>query len=200
MAVAPNLPSPGLARRRARRSLLTWVAVGCIAAVLIEVALFTNGFGLLAAKSTGGSTPPGPNPNPYEVNVTGLSSDLAYSGGGTNPFPALVDGQLCNRCPVAPKENANYSNLGSVLFIYFNVTNTGSNWTTLGNFTLTTSGTNPHLFTLQSITVGPSYNEPTTLTGFTPGQTKALLAFVSASTLPANGGVGYALTLHMTCP
>ncbi len=181
--------------------MFLWAAVGCVAAVLIEVALFTNGFGLVRSAATGGGTPsPGPNPNPYAVNVTSVTAALVFNGKGTNPFPFLVGGELCSRCPQAPQANANYSSEGAVLLVYFNVTNSGENWTTLGNFTLTTSGPNPSLFTLNSMQVGPAYGEPTPQIGFTPGQTDGLLAFISVGNLTSNGGVGYALTLHMTCP
>ena len=201
MAVSPNLPSPALSRRRSRRSLLTWATVGCVAAVVIEVALFTNGFGLLSARaSSSGSTPPGPGPNPYDVNVTSVTADLAYNGKGVNPFPALVGGELCTRCPMAPRADDNFTPAVAALYVYFNVTNAGTNWTTLGNFTLSTSGSNASLFTLRSITVGPSYDEPTPQVGFTPGMTQGLLAIVTSPSVPPNGGVGYALTLHMTCP
>ena len=199
MAVAPHLPSPALTRRKTRRSLMTWTAVGCVAAVLIEVALFTNGFGLLGTHGTGGTTPPGPNPNPYDVNVTSVTSDVAYHGPGLNPFPGLVGAELCDRCPVAPRADYNFTPAVAVLYVYFNVTNTGGNWTNLSNFTLTTSGSDPGLFTLASITQGPDYSEPTNFTSFTPGMTKPLLATITAESVPPNGSSGYSLTLDMLC-
>jgi len=194
-------------RRKGR--LLIWVAVACVAAIVVEAGAVTNGFGLLRARSGtsgGGNNTTGPDPNPFHEKVTAVVGGLTYSGGGTNPFPALAGGELCSKCPELPKENSSYSPPVAGLWFFFNVTVTGHNASHLGNFSLTTSGSNPSLFKLVGVlccytTKSVRYAEQVLSIYVIPGNPPIGLAvYVIASLVPSDGGVGYALTLHMTSP
>ena len=202
MAVAPK---PGLTwppPRRRRRRVLVWVTVACVAAVLIEVGAVTDGFGLAGwFTSHGGSGPSGPDPNPYQEILVGVFAAITY-GTSDHPFPALQGAQLCARCPVAPPENTSYDPPVAGLWFYFNVTNTGENYTYLANFTLTTSGPNPVLFVLAGgiYCCAPTYHEIVTRLGFTPHEMFGFRAYVFATSVPDDGPTGYTLYLNSTSP
>ncbi len=205
MSAPPQAAYRTRARRRPR--LLVWVGVLCVAAVVIESAVVTNGFGLATKKSSSSSNGiPGPNPNPAGELVTSVTGQLTYSGSGSNPFPALSGGDLCPGCPKLPKEYTNNGTNFDGLWFYFNVSNAGKNGTTLSNFSLTTSGANPHLFVLLGVeccytTHSTPYSEPTDHLYVPPNSSPIGLAvFVTALAIPGDGTTGYALTLHMTCP
>jgi len=163
----------------------------------------TGGFGLpglLRPHGSGSSGPPGPGPNPFDENVTAVLSSIIY-GTGDHSFPSLQGVQLCGQCPAAPTENASYDPPVAGLWFYFNVTNVGSNWTYLANFTLTTSGSNPHLFTLAGVVCcSPTYSEIVLRIGFTPGAHYGFRAYVIASSIPYDGATGYSLYFNATSP
>jgi len=187
-------------RPRRRSRLLLWIVVVCVVAIVAEIGVVTNFFGLEGAFKKGGSSgSSGPNPNPYGELVTSVVGSIVYSG-GTDPFPSLAGSELCAGCPVLPKENSNVSPPVAELWVYFNVTFTGSIYTTISNFTLTTSGSNSSLFVLLGVYLYPQYSEAATTVGFTPGQTMGLGIHAMASSIPNDGSTGYALTLHLTSP
>lgn len=194
--------SPPVSPRRRRRRLIVWAAVACVAAVLIEVGAVTDLFGFGWFGKSGTSTPsPPPNPNPYDENITSVLGSIAYSGSGTDPFPILNGGQLCPACPIAPKEDTSVDPPVASVWVYFNVTYTGTNDTTISNFTLSTSGSDPGLFELLGVFAPPAFGETVTLVTFWSGHATWELAFhASASSIPNDGSAGYQLTLHVTSP
>lgn len=190
-------------RPRRRRGLLTWIAVAAVAAVLIEVGAVTDGFGvpgLLASHGSSGSSPPGPNPNPYNELVNAVWASVTYSTANRS-FPDLQGTNLCSRCPVEPAENASYDPPVAGLWFYFVVKNEGQNWTTMANFTLTTSGADAHLFRLVGVVCcAPTYEEVVTDVGFTPGTSYGFGAYAIASSVPFDGTAGYSLYFNVTSP
>lgn len=200
--VGTSRSPPAMFRARRRRSVLLWAALACAVAVVIEVGAVTNAFGLLNKPGSGGSSgPPGPNPNPYDENVTSLVGALAYHGSGQSPFPSLNGvANLCVHCPIAPMARSNGTTTVAVVWIYFNVTYTGSNNTHIANFTLTTSGSDPDLFTLIGVFVPPYGEASTQITFWQDHPTWAMLVQAEATSIPNDGSTGYQLTLGMTSP
>lgn len=193
---------------RRRRGLLTWVAVVCVAAVLVEVGAVTNGFGLapLLFPSKGTSTgPSGPNPNPYNETILAVDASIVY-GVGRGTFPNVSGGvNLCNLCPVLPKENTSYDPPVAGFWFFVNVTNEGANGTYLANFTLGTSGSDPHLFRMVGVVCcAPHYEEVVTKIYFTPvdtaGSKFGLAAYAIASSIPSTVSGGYTLYFNSTSP
>jgi hypothetical protein len=200
-------PAARWPRTRRRRGLIIWVAVACIAAVVIEVGAVTDGFGIPGLLQRGGgssSGPSGPNPNPYDENITAVLASIAY-GGSAQPFPSLAGTNLCLGCPVAPKENPTYDPPVAGLWIYFNVTNVDSTLAYLANFTLATSGSEPSLFGLVSVVCcysphGTSYGETVSRVVFAPDATIGFAAYAIAASIPNDGPTGYILYFNSTSP
>jgi len=203
MAVAPQPFRVAPARRRSKLTLLAWVGVVCLIAVVAEVGFVTNGFGLgsLVGKGSHPSSPPY-NPNPNNEMISGVTGSIVYNGGGVGNFPGLSGGQLCPRCPILPTVYANASPPVAGVWVYFNVTFTGSSPQTISNFTLTTSGSNPALFTLIGVYIYPHYSESATKLLFTSGSgsTVGLGLFAEATSIPGDGTTGYSLTFSVTSP
>jgi hypothetical protein len=179
-----------------------WVAVACLAAVVIEVGAVTEGFGLVGLlTSHRGTGPGGPNPNPYGELVVAVLASITY-GSSDHAFPALQGAQLCALCPVVPPENTSYDPPVAGLWFYFNVTNTGSNYTYLANFTLTTSGASPELFTLVGgvLCCAPAYHEVVHGVWFTAGERFGFRAYAIATSIPDDGPTGYTLYFNATSP
>lgn len=201
-----GVPASAPAGPRRRRSRLLWVAVACGLAVVVEVAVFTNAFGLIVAKSSSGGTPvgppPGPNPNPYNESITGVNTTITYyEKNATGYFPALEGKQLCPACPERPKTNYNYTPPAAGFWFYVNVTNTGNTDEELSNFSLTTSGPNAALFVLVVVLCCyPLYGEETYALSFLSGATWSLAAYVIAAAIPDDGTTGYALTFSAVSP
>jgi len=186
---------------------MVWIAVACIAAVVIEVGAVTDGFGipgLLQPQGTSSPPPTGPNPNPYGEPIVAIWASVAY-GSSAQPFPNITNTNLCHDCPLTPKENTAYDPPVAGLWIYFNVTNVDATSANLGNFSLNTSGSEPALFELVSVVCcysphGPSYGEVVTRVSFTPGMTFGFAAYAFAVSIPYDGTTGYSLYLNSTSP
>ncbi|HYA10888.1 MAG TPA: hypothetical protein VEH10_04375 [Thermoplasmata archaeon] len=194
---------PTAPRRGRRRRVLLWVLVACVAAIVVEIGAVTDGFGVGGLfKSGGGSSGrTGPDPNPANERITSVTATITYSGKGSDPFPGLNGVDLCVNCPLLPRVNANVTPAVADVWIYFNVTYTGSNTTTISNFTLATSGPDAGLFQFLGVFAGPVYNEPVPLVTFYSGHTTWALAIHAAATsVPDDGTAGYALTFHVTSP
>jgi hypothetical protein len=200
-------PATPWSRPRRRRGLMVWIAVACIAAVVIEVGAVTDGFGipgLLQPQGTSSPPPTGPNPNPYGEPIVAIWASVAY-GSSAQPFPNITNTNLCHDCPLTPKENTAYDPPVAGLWIYFNVTNVDATSANLGNFSLNTSGSEPALFELVSVVCcysphGPSYGEVVTRVSFTPGMTFGFAAYAFAVSIPYDGTTGYSLYLNSTSP
>ena len=192
---------PPTPRPRRRRAIVFWVAIACLLAVVIEVGAVTNVFGLGSLfGSKGGSSSPGAGPNPYDENITSVTGAIVFSQ-KVDPFPQLNGASLCSQCPVAPTIDSSTDPAIAVLWVYFYVTYSGENYTTISNFTLTTSGgQNPTLFVLLGVFTGPYFSEPATLLGFSPGTTYEVGLHIDATSIPYDGPSGYQLTFHVTSP
>lgn len=203
MAVLSELrivPGP----RRSRHALLKVAAVGCALAVLVAVAFETDGFGLAGLIGSGGSSsgPPGPNPNPYNEEITNVTGKLTYTGSASGYLHGLAGFRLCGPCPILPAENASFSPPVAGLWVYFNVTNVGTTYTDIANFTLnTTTGGNATLFVLFAVVCCyPHYEEDTSEIGFVPSQTQGIGIYLEAQSVPDDGPTGYALSFLATSP
>jgi hypothetical protein len=187
--------------RRRRRGLLTWVVVGCLAAVLIEVGAVTSWFGipaLLAGSNSSG--PSGTNPNPFGEMVTGVLASITYTTGNRS-FPDLQGTDLCAGCPELPLLNRSYDPPVAGIVFYFNVTDEGLNATRLANFTLTASGGNSALFRLVGVACCyPLFEEVVASVYFTAGTTYGFRAYAVASLIPDDGSTGYELYFNSTSP
>lgn len=207
MSGAPPDPTIRRLRPRRRGGIFRWAVVACAVAVLVEVGAVTNGFGVpaLLVRHGGSASGPGVDPaNPYDVNVTVIRAAIVY-GEGVEVFPALQGANLCPGCPATPRENTNFTPPVAGLWFYFNVTNVADNISILANFTLTTSGTNPHLFILADVLCCyPSYGEEAGDTEFGPAGSNwdawGFEALAVASYVPYNGGLGYELYFNTTSP
>jgi hypothetical protein len=202
MAVAPQRFRPAPARR-SKFTLLAWVGVVCLIAVVGEIGFVTNGFGLGSLVGKGSHPSPSPaNPNPDNERITGMTGAIVYHGGGSGNFPGLSGGNLCPACPILPTVYANASPPVAGVWVYFNVTFTGTSPQSISNFTLTTSGSNPALFTLIGVYTAPRYSESATSLTFTSGRgsTIGLGVFAEATSIPGDGSTGYSLTFSVTSP
>ncbi len=180
--------------------LLRWVAVACIAAVLIEVGAVTDGFGLpsLLAHHGGVSSPP--NLNPFSEPINAVNVKLVYGVDEGNPFSFPDGSDLCH-CPRQPILDTNVTPDVIGIYLYFNITNTGKNYSQIANFSVSSSGANTSLFKLGCVaTQGHGCNEPLVGVSFLPDQTWALVAWVYTASIPYDGSAGYTLTFHMTSP
>jgi hypothetical protein len=207
MSVAPR-PGYGPPRPRRRRRVLAWIGVACLAAVVIEVGATTDLFGLGGLLKSSGTTSgsPGPNPNPYNEIVYSVLGAIDYTD-GNRTLLGLEGAELCSRCPAVPLVNENYSPPVAGVWFYFNITNDGSNWTTLSHFQVSTSGSDPELFVLVAVVCCyPGYSENVTLSGpgFSPAtegsQPTGLAGYAIALSIPYDGAAGYNITFSATSP
>lgn len=206
MSSSARRPVGGVVPHRRPPRLLRWVAVICVAAVVAEVGWATSGFGLAGLFHRGGGGGSGPNLNPYGEEIVSVVASLSWTGSGRNPFPILAGGELCGHCPALPRTNSNVSPPIIGLWVYFNVTNSGPNESQVRNATITTSGSNPYLFSLQGEAAGQGiyccyadhYGESQAGVLFAPSQTWGLAVFFYAASIPYDGSAGYTVTIHFT--
>jgi len=119
--------------------------------VILEVAAFTNFFGLTAPHSSTGTQPP--DLNPFGEKILAISANISYFGSVSAYFPVLQDGDLCGlRCPSLPRIWPSDGSLPAEVAIYFfyNITNEASVNVNLSSPVLATSGSDPTLFFLQT--------------------------------------------------
>ncbi|MGP8074206.1 MAG: hypothetical protein ACLP74_04185 [Thermoplasmata archaeon] len=204
--------SPGGYRlRRSKRaaSSTKWpLVIAAVASVVIVLAVgaATNWFWYASAPSSGGGGGgggghSGPGPNPYNETISAVYSSVTYNGASSGYFAALDGKDLCGPCPTLPTTDYNYTPAVSGFWFYFNVTSSASAYVTLSNFTVTTRGSDPALFTLSRVVCcSPSYSEVTIRVGFTPGAEMNLAAFVYAASIPDVGPAGMALYFNATSP
>jgi hypothetical protein len=206
MSSSSRPPSRGVASHRRAPHLLRWVGVICVVAVVAEVGWVTSGFGVAGLFHRGGgsgSSPP--DLNPGNERVMGVFASLTWSGKGTNPFPSLAGGELCGPCPELPRVNDNVTPAVDGLWVYFNVTNSGTNSSQIRNFTVSTSGSDAGLFALDGEAAGDGlyccyashYGESIAGLLFGAGQTWGVAIFVYAASIPYDGSAGYTITLHL---
>lgn len=169
----------------------------------------TSWYGLVpysASTSHGGTvhTPPsGPNLNPYNEAVQAVLASITYNGNSSGYFAALEGTQLCDRCPVVPHTDDLFSPPFVGFWFYVNVTNSANQWETLTNFTVSTSGTDPTLFTLEWVVCCYPLYQYLVLAdgaGFTAHQTLGLGVFTEAAQLPDVGPSGFTLDFNVTSP
>jgi hypothetical protein len=196
-------------RARFRRSCLAatkvpWtLLLGAVlsAEIVVWTGVATDWFGLTSSGGSSGGTSPGPNPNPYNETVRSVVANVTYTGNLSGYFPALQGQDICGHCPARPFTDDNYAPPVAGFWFYFNVTNTAAYYETIVNFTLSTSGANPHLFTPgYARCCYPQYQSYAGMVGFTPGRTFGLEAFVYAASLPDVGPSGFVLYFNVTAP
>ena len=168
--------------------------------MLIEVGVVTSGFGLLRSGSSSG--PSSPNLNPNKEAILAIFSAVTYRGSGSGYFSNLTDRNLCaGTCPlVLASVPANRSEFG--IFFYLNVTNNASSTERLANFSLSTGGANPDLF---SFAVGccfhDNYSEDVSVLDALPHTTTGLRGFVFTNeVIPYTSAGGYTVYFNSTSP
>jgi hypothetical protein len=176
---------------------LLWAGVVCVAAVMVEVGIVTDGFDLIR-KPSAATSPPAPLTNPYNETIQYVNVSINYSGSAPT---GLIDPStnICPGCPGLPLYDTYYSPPRAGVWFYFNISNPSKTaYATLANFTITTSGANPGLFTLIGIDSSyPEYDENVTNTwpAVPPMQNLSFAGLATATSLPYDGPTGYTLTL-----
>jgi hypothetical protein len=208
--IVPGRSSRGPRLRRSRQgaSSAKWpLVLAAVASVVIVLAVgaATNWFWFASATSGGGGGGggghSGPGPNPYNETISAVYSSVTYNGASSGYFAALDGKDLCGPCPTLPTTDYNYSPAVSGFWFFFNVTSSAGAYVTLSNFTVTTRGSDPTLFTLSRVVCcSPSYSEVTVRLGFTPGAEWGLAAFAYALAIPDVGPAGVALYFNATSP
>jgi hypothetical protein len=161
----------------------------------------TDWFGWTPQGAVSPSSPPGPNPNPFNETVQSVIANVTYTGNLTGYFPALEEQDICNHCPRLPIEDDAHDPPTAGFWFYFNVTNNAPYTESIVNFTLTTSGANPQLFLPGYVVCcAPSYNSYAAQVVFPSGLTVGLGAFVTAASLPNVGPSGFILYFNVTAP
>ncbi len=201
MSTDTIVPGRSLPPVRRPLRLLRWVAVACVAAVLIEAGAVTDGFGIPSLLARHSSPSSAPNPNPFEEKVLAVDPKLVYGMGGASTFSFPNGADLCSRCPMVPVVNTNVTPAVAGVWVYFNITYHGQNYTHVANFSVSTSGANGNLFTLGCVSLQSSRcNEQLVGLSFLHNQTWAVEVYVYAASVPYNGGDGYTITFRMTSP
>jgi hypothetical protein len=189
-------------RARAATAKVPWtllLGVVLAAEIVVWTGVATNWFG--PVPGVPGTTSPGPNPNPYNETVAAVIANVTYTGNLSGYFPALQNENVCGHCPALPFMDDNYTPAVAGFWFYFNVTNNAAYYETFVNFTLTTSGANPQLFTPGYVRCCyPGYESYAAQVGFTPGMTWGVEAFVYAASLPNVGPSGFVLYFNVTAP
>lgn len=168
--------------------VLLLIAIGAVAATSFAV-LWVYGPG----SSPGASSPT--NLNPGNVPVLAVRGSLSYSGNSSGYLSIVEGANLCARCPVVPSTNNQFTPPVAGFSFYFNVTNLGSVYHTLGAFSIASPayGGMP-IFRLGAVfCCGPTYQETTESVGLVPGQTMALMVFLEAASIPEAGAPGFTL-------
>ncbi len=151
--------------------------------------------------ASGGGGHSGFNPNPYNESIREVVGGIDYLGASSGYFSALQGQDICGHCPALPFVDENYSPAEAGFWFYFNVTNNGTQWETISNFSITTSGSNPGLFKPGWVACCyPLYAQATVTVGFAGNQTWSLAGFVLAPSLPDVGPAGFVLYFNVTSP
>ncbi|MCI4339834.1 MAG: hypothetical protein L3K06_01275 [Thermoplasmata archaeon] len=171
-----------------------------VAGILLAVAIVVGALLALSGLDGSGGNPtaPAPDPNPARVPVLAVHGSLSYSGSSSG-YLAIVEGtNLCPQCPVVPETNDQFSPPVAGFAFFFNVTNLGSVWHTVGGFTISgpSYGGVPIFHVLAVFCCGPSYQESTESVGMVPGSTTGLMVFVAAPEIPGSGLPGYTLNFY----
>lgn len=182
------------------------VVVGVVEAIIVAGVL-TDWFGVGAIVAGPTSTGPpllhGPNPDPYGEKVNSLAASIVYSGNATGYFPDIDHANVCHHCPLPPTILWDQSPPQALFPVFFNITNTGSGYHEISNFTLSAAHGNPNrvfeLFHIYCCSAN-NYDEDVEVVGFLPGQTIGIEAYIVASNIPSAGGGGYDLMLTMDSP
>ncbi len=203
-----------IARVAHQSPLLLATAIGCAVVVAVAGTVFF----VLPAYSKGSSGystgPGGPNLNPYSMEIFGLESTIAYTGGSSGYFPALNGTDLCSPvCPVLPALKETRSGWALVLPIFYNVTNANATMTErLGLPTFGISGANQTVFTIQLlccysaipqnaytevVTPGTTFAPGSDATGSTFGFEALVFAYAA---VPDRTDGGYTLYYNFTAP
>lgn len=179
------------------------VVVGVAEAVVVA-GVVTDWFGLAAivAGPTSGAPPlpQGPNPDPFGEKVNSLEAAIVYTGNATGYFPDIDHANVCHHCPLPPTILWDQSPPQALFPVFFNITNTGTSYHEITNFSLSVVHGNPNrVFTLYHMfcCTANNYDEDVELVGFLAGQTIGIEAYILASNIPSAGGGGYDLTLAM---
>lgn len=189
---------------RRRRRWVYLIAALCVAAIVLEVGFVTDWFGLASRPAGTSANPPstGTNPNPFNQTVRSVTASVSYRGSAAGSFPALDGTNLCPECPALPRADYSASPPEAVFSFYVNVTNTGTAFALLANFSLRTvnyAGAGP--FALRAVLCcSPTYSEGADSLGFLPGQTLGLAGVAYATYVPDNGPLGYELAFSATSP
>ena len=151
--------------------------------------------------SSGNGNGSSPSLNPFNETIQSVLAGIRYDGNRSGYFPALDGTDVCGHCPALPFTDENYAPAVAGFWFYFNVTNTAPVFESISNFSLSTSGANPGLFTPGGLACCfPSFGSPTIAVGFLPGQTLGLAVFVHAPTIPNVGPAGFTLFFNATTP
>ena len=171
-----------------------------ITAIVLLAGLFTGWFGLGSTNPGGGALGTGPDLNPHGEAVNGVYLSIQYSGNSTGYFVVRPSGNLCTGCPMVPALDDRFGTPLVSLFVYFNLTNSGTEYHELSGWNLTDpgySGADP--FSLRAVLCcAPLYGESSALVGAAPGQTVPLAFYFTAEEVPANGGDGFSLDVSAT--
>jgi hypothetical protein len=181
------------------------VGFACAAAVVLEVAAFTNLFGLAVHGSS--SAPGGPDLNPYHERILAITTNITYLGSETDYFPALQGANVCGiACPELPvywpSDGIVAAEVG--VYFYYNVTNLASTIVNLSVPIIATSGTLTTLFVLQTYccytTAEPPYDESVdSVVHFSPGMTFGFRGYAyTTETLPQVAAGGFTLYLNFS--
>ncbi len=166
------------------------VAIGAVVGSLLALS-YLNGSG-----GSGGTSPP--DPNPAKVPILGVHGSLSYNGSSSG-YLAIVEGSnLCAQCPVIPETNYEFTPPVAGFAFFFNVTNLGNVYHTVGGFRIagpSVGGTS--VFRLLAVfCCAPGYQESTEMVGLVPGLTMGLMVFVAAPSIPSSGMPGYTIDFY----
>ncbi len=193
----PLLEAFRIAPRRTR-----WRSIALRIGVPVVVVLAVSG-GIVAyslwARSSATGPPPPPDLNPARDRVGAVYAQVAYAGTTSGYLSVAETGNLCSRCPLVLPTDLNVTPPRAGFFVYLNVTNIGTEYHTIDNFTIAITGASAGAtFTvLGSFCCAPGYAEQTDAVGLVPGLAMGLSVYLYAIGLPTTVAATYTLELTL---
>ncbi len=186
--------SPARAPRRRPAYLRVAVPLAAVLVVVGGIVAYS-----LSVRTAPNGPPPPPDLNPARDRVGAVYAQVDYAGNASGYIALAESGNLCTRCPLVLPTDLNVSPPRAGFFVYFNVTNIGTDYHSIDTVSVNITGPTggASFVVLGSFCCAPGYAEQTDAIGLVPGLTMGLSVYLFATGLPEAVAATYTLELTL---